>query len=190
MKTNSERDATQPVPKSTMRKTPMRKTLLAGAAGALLGVGLVAALAQAGGGPAGMAGGPFELMIPKMLARAKMALNLNAQQQQTWDSIVAQGRSARQTAYANRQQIKAALATELAKPEPDLAAVAAIADNVEQQNRTLRTGVRDQWLQLYATFTPEQKGVVRDLLQKRQQRLAAMAAKMRSHFQAMHPPAN
>ena len=59
------------------------------------------------------------------------------------------------------QKVHDALTAELAKPEPDLAAVAAIADGVQASNQTLRQSVRDQWLQLYATFTPEQKAVVR-----------------------------
>ncbi len=108
----------------------------------------------------GMHGG-FDVM-PRMLERAKESLNLNTSQQTMWDAVVAQGKAAREAGRANRGSVKDALAAELAKAEPDLAAVAAAADAVEQQNRALRRQVRDQWLALYATFSPEQKAVVRD----------------------------
>ncbi len=165
-----------------------RKALIAAVGGIALTLGVVAAFAQPGGGAAGMHGGaPFEMMIPKMLGQAKASLNLSTQQQTMWDAVAAQGKTARQTAWANRQQVKAALTAELAKAEPDLAAVAAVADSVEQQNRALHIAVRNQWLQLYASFTPEQKGVVRGLMQQRLTRMESLGAKMRERFQSTHP---
>ena len=107
-----------------------------------------------------------------------------------WDNVVAQSKAAHEAARTNRQQIKAALTAELAKPEPDLGAIAAVADNVEQQNRTTRVAVRQQWLQLYATFSPEQKGVVKTMLQNRLAHMEAFGAKMRERFQGMHPSTN
>jgi hypothetical protein len=47
----------------------------------------------------------------------------------------------------------------------------------------LRQDVRKQWLQVYATFSPEQKAVVRDALAKQMARMEAMGAKMRAHMQ-------
>ncbi len=76
------------------------------------------------------------------------------------------------------QGVKDALAAELAKPEPDLAAVAAAADSAQQQALALRHQVRDAWLALYATFSPEQKAVVKGILQQH-------LAKMESFHQKM-----
>jgi Spy/CpxP family protein refolding chaperone len=39
--------------------------------------------------------------------------------------------------------------------------------------------VRDAWLNLYSTFTPEQKAVVKGALQQRMARLAQFREKMR-----------
>jgi len=166
----------------------VRKVMVATAAGLALTFGAATAYAQPAGGPHGMHGGaPFEMMMPRMLEQAKASLNLNTQQLAMWDNVVAQGTTARATAHANRQQVRTAMASELAKAEPDLAAVAAVADGIAQQNRALHIAVRNQWLQLYATFSPEQKGVVRGLMQQKLARMESFGAKMRERFQAMHP---
>ncbi len=167
-----------------------RKTLIAVAAGLLLSLGGASAFAQPAGGHHGMhhgGGGGVEQMIAGVLSHAKDKLNLNTSQQGVWDNAVAQSKAAHEAARANRQQVKAALTAELSKPEPDLAAVAALADQVEQQNRSLRTNARAQWLQLYATLAPDQKAIVRDMLQQRVQRAESFGAKMRDRFQAMRP---
>jgi len=99
-----------------------------------------------------------------MLGRVQAQLNLNTSQQLQWDNVVAQGMSARTAARANFEQVNAALQAELAKSEPDFAAVAAVADGVQQQNAALRRQTRDAWLALYATFNPEQKATARDAI--------------------------
>ena len=71
---------------------------------------------------------------------------------------------------------------ELAKAEPDLAAVAALADQAQANGQSLRQQVRDEWLKLYATFTPTQKQVVRDELTKRMERFEDFRAKMKERF--------
>jgi len=164
-----------------------RKTLIAAAVGLALAVGGAIAFAQPAGPHGKHGGGSFDMMIPKMLEQAKASLNLNTQQQAMWDSITAQGKGTREKAWANRQQVKDVLNAELAKPEPDLAAVAAAADSAEQANRAARIAVRNQWLQLYATFSPEQKGIVRNLLQQKLQRMEAFGAKMRERGQNARP---
>jgi hypothetical protein len=126
-------------------------------------------------------------MIPRLLAHAKTKLNLNTSQQGIWDSAVAQSKAAREAAKANRQQVKAALKAELAKPEPDLAAVVAVADSVQQQNRAQGIAARNEWLRLYAALSTEQKGVVKDMLQKRVDRAESLGAMIREHMQALRP---
>ena len=177
----------------------VRRIALAAAAAVALSLSATASIAQPAGGMMhggpGMQGGPgmhgagIEQMIPKMLAEAKASLNLNTSQQAAWDSLVAQSKAARDAARANRQQVKDALAAQLAKAEPDLAALAAVADGVEQQNRAQRKALRDQWIAFYTnTFTPEQKAIVRDLLQKKLARAQAfhqgMLEHLREHFGA------
>lgn len=112
------------------------------------------------------------------IAALKGQLNLNTSQQTMWDNAVAAGKAARQTARANRQKVHDALAAELAKPEPDLAAVAASADAARNANAALHGQVRDAWLNLYGTFTPDQKAVVKSSLTQRMARMEKFREKM------------
>jgi Spy/CpxP family protein refolding chaperone len=99
-----------------------------------------------------------------MLGKIKSQLNLNTSQQQQWDAVIAQSKAAHEAARANFAQVRSALQTELAKSEPDFAAVAVLADSVRQQNSVLQGQTRDAWLALYANFTPEQKTMARDAI--------------------------
>ena len=128
----------------------------------------------------GQAGG--DEMVGHLIARAKDTLNLNTSQQVMFDAAVAKAKAARESGRALHQTVKDALAAELAKTEPDLAAVASVADGVQQQGIALRHQVRDAWLQLYATFSSEQKAVVRDLLQKHMARMDSLRQKMKEHM--------
>ena len=112
------------------------------------------------------------------IAALKGQLNLNTSQQTMWDSAVAQTKAARETGRGNFAKVKTAMSAELAKAEPDLAAVAAAADDVQAQNTALRKQVRGAWLALYATFTPDQKAVVRDSLRQRVAKMESFRQKM------------
>ncbi len=70
----------------------------------------------------------------------------------------------------------------LAGLESDLAAVAAVADDAQSKGQALRGQVRDEWLKVYATFTPAQKLVVRDALAKRMERFETFRSKMKERF--------
>ena len=113
-----------------------------------------------------------------MLAQAKAQLNLNTSQQQQWDAVVAQTKAAHEAIRTSAAQVKATMDAELAKTEPDLAAVAAAPDAMRQQAGALHKATRDAWLALYATFTPDQKLVVRDTLKAG---MDAMAARRKMH---------
>jgi Spy/CpxP family protein refolding chaperone len=143
--------------------------------------GIAAAQPFAGHGHG--SGHPGGMEVEQVLGAVKGQLNLNTSQQLAWDNAVAQTKAAHATGRANMQKLHGAMATELAKPEPDLAAVAAVADSLHTDGQTLRKGVRNQWLQIYATLSPEQKAVVRDALAKRMARMEAMGARMREHMQ-------
>jgi Spy/CpxP family protein refolding chaperone len=167
-----------------------RRIALATATAVALSLATTASIAQPGGGylHGAHGGGGIEQMIPRVLERAKASLNLDTSQQAKWDSVVAQGKAAREAGRVNRQKVRDALTGQLATAEPDLAAVAAAADGVEQQNRALRTQVRDGWLALYATFSPEQKAVVRDLLQRKVARAESLRQRIRQHLQERFGP--
>jgi Spy/CpxP family protein refolding chaperone len=167
----------------SLRRRTIRIAALA--TSAVLALTGAAALAQPGGGPGHGPGGghPGGMEIEHVLGSVKGQLNLDTSQQLMWDNAVAQTKSARETGWAGRQKVHDAMAAELAKPEPDLAAVAAVADGVHASNQTLRQGVRNQWLQVYATFTPAQKLVVRDALVQQMARMESMAKRIKAHMQ-------
>lgn len=154
--------------------------LAAIAAALTLGIAGVAAAqpARHGGGPDGF--------IAHMLQSAKARLNLDTSQQVAWDSAVASTKAAHEASRANRQRVRDTLQSELAKAEPDLAAVAAVADDVEQQNRAQRIKVRNDWLTLYATLSPEQKGIVRDNVAQRLTRMQQWREHMHERFLQHH----
>ncbi len=133
-----------------------------------------AALAQlpgGGHGPGGHGGhGAADAMIGHLIAEAKAELKLNTMQQAMFDRAVANSKLARDKARPLHAKVRDTLQTELAKPEPNLAAVATAADAAMEEGRMARKAIRDEWLALYGQFSPEQKAVVRDLLQKRMSR--------------------
>jgi len=151
-------------------------------AAAFLALGAHGAMAQpAGHGPGGGHGG---IEIDHVIAAVKAQLSLNTSQQVMFDNAVAASKSARATFRSNMEQVHTALNAELAKPEPDLAAVASTADAAHANSQASRKQVRDQWLALYATFSPTQKAVVRDALKARVTRMEAFRQKMQERFQS------
>ncbi|HEY4137731.1 MAG TPA: periplasmic heavy metal sensor [Casimicrobiaceae bacterium] len=137
-------------------------------------ISLTGAVALAQPGPHGHHGGDASFGI----AALKGQLNLNTSQQTMWDNAIAQTKAARDTGRANMQRIKNAMTTELAKAEPDLGAVAAVSDEVQAANSTLRKQVRGTWLALYATFSPDQKVIVKSAIAQRMARMESFRQKM------------
>jgi protein CpxP len=159
-------------------------------AGALIALGSHAALAQPGG-PGYRHGGPGHgFAMENVLASVKGQLNLDTSQQVMWDNAAAATKAARETGRPSMQQAHATLTAELAKAEPDFAAVAAAGDAAQANNQALRKQVRDQWLALYTTFTPAQKAVVRDAVKARVDRMDAFRATMQQRIQSRGQPAN
>jgi Spy/CpxP family protein refolding chaperone len=122
-------------------------------------------------------------MIGRLIEHAKAQLNLDTSQQLMFDTAVAHSKAAFESGRALRQKVKDAAQVQLAKPEPDLAAVAAVADEAEQQGRALRLSIRNDWLKLYAAFSPEQKAVVRDILQKKMGHAESFRERMHQRMQ-------
>jgi Spy/CpxP family protein refolding chaperone len=155
-----------------MKKFASRVAALSAAA--LFAVAGVA-VAQPHHGPRGAMGGGDVVMA---IAGLKSQLNLNTSQQAMWDNAVAAGKAARDAARSNRQKVHDTLTAELAKPEPDLAAVAAAADAARDAGAAAHRQVRDAWLNLYATFTPDQKTIVKNAIQDRLTRMEQFRQKM------------
>ena len=168
----------------------LRRLAVAAAAGIAMTLSAGFAAAQPAGAPHGPhaphAGSP-DGMLGAVIANAKTQLNLNSSQQVMFDAAAANTKAAHETGRGLHQKVKDALQAELAKPEPDLAAVAAVADGVADQGRALRQSVRSGWLKLYATFTPEQKGVVRGILQTQMAQAESFRQKMHDRMQQKAP---
>jgi Heavy-metal resistance len=118
-----------------------------------------------------------------MLQRIQAKLNLNTSQQQQFDAAVAQSKAAHDAMRANFAQLKTATQAELAKTDPDLAALAAVADQVQAQNIAQRKQARAAWLALYATFSTDQKATVRDALNAALARMQAFHQRMQNRTQ-------
>lgn len=124
-------------------------------------------------------GGPGGGDLVMGIAALKGQLNLNTSQQAMWDNAVAAGKAARDNARASHQQLRNTVTTELAKAEPDLAAVAAASDAARDAAAASHRQVRAAWLNLYSTFTPDQKAVVKSAIQQRLTRMEQFREKMR-----------
>jgi len=109
----------------------------------------------------------------------KAQLNLNTSQQLMWDNAVAAAKAARESARVNRQKVRDTLAAELSKDVPDLAAVSAAADAARDAGAAAHRQLRDAWLNIYSTFTPEQKATVKTVLQEAMAKSEQFREKMR-----------
>jgi Spy/CpxP family protein refolding chaperone len=127
------------------------------------------AAAQPGPGPEGD-------RIIHAIAAFKGQLNLNTSQQALWDTAAAAAKTEREAAKQRRQTLKQVVTDELAKPIPDLAHVAAAADQVQNDNIAGHRQVRAAWLQLYALFNADQAAVVKAGIAKRMARMAKFRA--------------
>lgn len=138
-------------------------------------------VAQAAGprGPEASAGD----VVAHTLRGVKDTLTLDTSQQLAWDNAVANARAAREANRAARAQVRDAMQAELAKAEPDLAAVAAVADRVADAARVRHRDVRNEWLRVYGMLSAEQKAVVRTALLQRVARLEQMRETLRGRMQ-------
>ncbi|MGH8799788.1 MAG: periplasmic heavy metal sensor [Casimicrobiaceae bacterium] len=150
----------------------MKRTLVASlAALALCGV---AAFSWASGHRHGHSSDPLAV-----LAGLQAQLKLDTSQQLQFDNAMALSQSAHQAMRGGFAQLKSATQAELAKPAPDLDALAALSDQVRQQNSGVHAKARAAWLALYDNLTPDQKRVVRDAISAGIARAAAFRAQAR-----------
>lgn len=167
----------------TMQST-FRQVAVVAAAALAMGV----SVAQASPGPHGPGHGfhgmgPGGPMLGGLIEKAKAQLNLNTMQQSMFDTAVADAKAARDAARTRHLQARDAIKAELAAAEPNLEAVAKIGDDLEAQDRAARVAIRTQWLNLYKTFSAEQKAVVRDLMQTRIALMEQFRQKMQERMQ-------
>lgn len=158
----------------------VRRASIVGAAALALALA-AATSAQAFGGP-GAGGGPGMhdgIAGPRMIESIKAKLNLNTSQQVRFDQAAANGKAAREAGRAEWQKARDAVRAELAKAEPDLAAIAAIRDAARAKNQGLQQAARADWLAVYATFSPEQKAVVKEFMIRRMDRAEGFRHRMR-----------
>ena len=135
----------------------------------------VAALSWAAGASRGHDVDPLAI-----IASLQAPLKLNTSQQLQFDNALAQSKAAHASMRNGFAQLKGATQSELAKSAPDLASLAALSDQVQQQNSGLRKQVRSAWLALYDTMSADQKLVVRDAISARLAEVEAFHAKMRA----------
>ena len=144
---------------------------------AAVALGGVAAYAWADGPRHGHGTDPLAV-----IAGLQAQLKLNTSQQLQFGNALAQSKAAHDAMRSGLAQLKTATQTELAKSAPDLASLAALSDQVQQQNSGVRKQARAAWLALYDTLSPEQKLVVRDAINAR----IAQAEEFRAEMRAAH----
>lgn len=115
-----------------------------------------------------------------VIASLRAQLNLNTSQQMQFDTALTQSKAARDAMKNSFAQLKAATQSELAKSAPDLGSLAALSDQVQQQNSGLRKQARAAWLALYDTLSPDQKLTVRDAISARIAKVEGFRAQMRA----------
>ena len=113
------------------------------------------------------------------LAKLHDQLKLTPEQDGLWRQAEAKTRDSMKQMREAHGKMHEALKRELAKSEPDFAAVAAISDEGEEQRLQARHEMRDLWLKVYAGLSPEQKTMVRDFMRER----LAKAERFREKFQ-------
>lgn len=156
--------------------------IAATAAAAILLCGGAVATAQPGMGGGGHGPG-MGMDVEHMLAGLQSRLKLTPGQQDMWNAAIAASKSAREAGRASMRKVHDAMTAELANATPNLAGVASVAELAQADNQALRRSVRDQWLNLYATFSPEQITVVREALQQHLARMDSFHAKMLERMQ-------
>lgn len=113
-------------------------------------------------------------------------LKLTPAQMTQWDAMVQKTRTQHEAMKKARHEMHEAMKAELAKPEPDLAALAARADAMHDQMRAAHREVRDGWLKLYATMNAEQKGVVKHAIIWHMKKMHHMRMRMMHHHHHGH----
>jgi hypothetical protein len=133
----------------------------------------------------GMPPGPFGPFGPRV-ERLATELKLSAEQRAQWDAQVQKSKSLFEAMKKARADMHQIIKTELAKAEPDLAALAAKADEARDKGRAAHRELRDGWLKLYAGFSAEQKAVVKKRFLAHLERFDRMRDRMHDRMHDWH----
>ena len=129
--------------------------------------------------------GPFGMIGPR-LERFAAELRLTPEQRQQWDAQMQKSKAQFEAMRKARAEMHAAVKAELARAEPDLAALAARGDAMRDQGRAAHKEIRDGWLRLYATFNAEQKAAVKKRMLAHFARMERLRDRMHHRIERMH----
>jgi uncharacterized membrane protein len=135
-----------------------------------------------GPGPGGMPGMDMPFMgFGQHADRIKAGLKLTPDQSAQFDAMVARSKAQFPAMKQAHEDMRAAAKAEFAKPEPDLAALAARGDAMRDKAQAAHREIRDGWLKLYATMSPEQKGMVKMMIMHRMHKMHRMMRERMHH---------
>jgi len=107
------------------------------------------------------------------------SLHLNPVQKAQFETAVAATQRALLSVGLAVLQMKGRIAEELAKPKPDLGALARAQDDVVEQSRPLFREARDEWARLYAMLDPDQVAATRAFVEEKLRRLERIGESLR-----------
>ena len=120
------------------------------------------------------------------LESMKDEINLTPAQQFQLGNCLTQTKTLRTAAQGAAAIMKQTIDAELAKPQPDLALIAATSDAMQAQMIAARQAVRAEWLTLYAMLSPEQQTIVGARLEKAWLRLESVFELLQRLAPAQH----
>lgn len=122
-------------------------------------------------GGMGMMGGIFS-------PQAQAKLQLTSGQTQQLEAIRTRMKEMRQAMRQEGRQFHQAMQVEMAKPAPDLAHLAQLREQMFNKGHQEMQAIQNDALNLYAGMSPQQKGMVKQLMQER---MARWDAKRKAH---------
>jgi hypothetical protein len=107
------------------------------------------------------------------------SLRLDPAQKAQFDVAVGATQRALLSVAFGGMQLKARIADELAKPRPDLDAIARAQNDVVEQSRPLFRDAHIEWARLYATLDPQQVRIAKAYVEERLEALEKLADSVR-----------
>jgi protein CpxP len=138
------------------------------------------------GSPGGHHGG---MQMKKELDKLHGQLNLNADQEKSWQAALTTMQQNHQAMRESHKQMHAQMESLKQQPILDLNAMYAAHQKIEQQNAQLRDQTSAAWLNFYNTLNDQQKTTVSTALKQRFARMDARREKMHerwSQHRGMH----
>lgn len=148
------------------RKTRLIAVLLAAALAAPAGF----AFASPHGGHGHHHHGGFGQYGGLLSEEVRKQLNLAPEQDRDWQELKRQQQALWEQMRDTHQQMRAQIDAELAKPQPDLAAINAAMDAAHERNYAANKRLREAALGFYQTLTPDRQAIVVSALKERHER--------------------